>query len=247
MKTPVNISLNRETLPEQVASQIEEMILNESRVPDDKLPSERELSARMGVSRNVVREATRVLLSRGLVEIRPGNGTYIRALSSSDASKPIGRLLRLRSGNTFGRLHEVRGTLEVEIAGLAAERATPEDIQRLEQALEGQQLNSDDPEKFTRFDLEFHSALAAATHNELYSLLLEPITDLLLEFRLAAYEFDKHHAVEGGLNHHQLLLDTVRAGDAEEARQVMRDHLNQTKMLYLSSQEDGLKKEDTNI
>lgn len=238
-----NISLTRETLPKQVAAQIEELILSESLCPNDKLSSERDLASRLGVSRNVVREAVQVLVSRGLVEIRPGNGTYIRELSSTDASKSIGRLLRLRSGNMFDKLHEIRGTLEVEIAGLAAERATPEDIQGLEKVLEGQRLTKDDPEKFTCLDLEFHSVLAAAAHNELYSLLLDPITDLLLEFRLLTYKYDKQHAVEGGLIHHQLLLDTVRTRDVEKTRQVMRDHLKQAGMLYLSSREQNSRKE----
>lgn len=224
--------LHRDRLYEQVADQIQEMIVIESLRPGDRLPSERLLAERLGVSRTVIREAVRVLSERCLVAVKPGSGTYVQELSPSAAGASIGLYLRTRqSSNQYQDLNEVRRTLEVEIAGLAADRATDEDIGALDTAIEGLTKFAEDEEHFTRYDLDFHSALATATHNELYSVLMAPITELLLEFRLTAYRVDKQGAIEGALTFHQEILDRIKAGDPKGARQAMRLHLDQAERL----------------
>ena len=232
MNDKLDFPLRRERLYEQVANQIERLIVEESFRPGDKLPSERNLAERLGVSRTVIREATRVLSVRGLVAVKPGSGTYIQALSVNSAAAPISLFLKLQqAANTFQNLHEIRLTLEVDIAGLAAQRATDEDIAAMEAAIEAMATYVKDAEQFVQYDLAFHSALAAATQNDLYSVLLTPITDLLLEFRLAAYRYDAQASIEGGLIHHRRILERVKAQDSEGARQAMRDHLDQAQSL----------------
>ncbi len=229
----LDFPLHRDRLYEQVADQIERLIVSDSLRPGDKLPSERELAEQLKVSRTVIREATRVLSVRGLVEVKPGSGTYIQELSPSNASAPIGLFLKLRrAADAFENLLEIRYTLEVAIAGLAAERATGEDIAVMEAAIEAMAAHVEDAEQFVQHDLAFHSGLAAATHNDLYGVLLTPITDLLLDFRLTAYRYDAQSAIEGGLTYHRRILSQVRARDAEGARQAMRDHLHQAQNLF---------------
>jgi len=233
MDSRLDFSLQRDRLYEQVANQIEKLIIDELFRPGDKLPGERDLAERLGVSRTVIREATRVLSVCGLVDVKPGSGTYIQKLSPGNAAAPIGLFLKLQhAANSFQNLCEVRFTLEVDIAGLAAERATDEDIVAMEAATEEMAGHIADAEQFVQYDLDFHSALATATDNDLYSVLLTPITDLLLDFRLTAYHYDVQGSIEGGLTHHRCILERVKARDAEGARRAMREHLVQAQSLF---------------
>ena len=233
MAATLDFSLRRDRLYEQVVAQIEQLIFKEALRPGDKLPSERILAERLGVSRAVIRETTRVLSARGLVEVNPGSGTYIREPSVNNAAAPIGLYLKLRqAANAFQNLCEIRLTLEVDIAGLAAERASDEDMAAMQAAIGASTVHVQDAEEFVQHDLAFHSALARATHNDLYGVLLTPITDLLLDFRLTAYHYDPQGAIEGSLTHHRHILEQVQERHVEGARQAMREHLAQAQSLF---------------
>lgn len=227
-----DISLKRDRLYDQVAIQIEKLIMEESFCPGDKLPGERDLAERIGISRTVVREATRVLNVRGLVKIKPGKGTFVQKLTPNDAAGSISLFLKLQqSANTLLNLCEIRFTLETAIAGLAAERATNYDIASMEAAIQDMAGHVENEHQFVEYDFAFHSALADATHNELYSVLLAPITDLLLEFRLIAYRYDTKGSIDGGLTHHSRILKQIKMRDKEGAREAMREHLCQAQSL----------------
>jgi len=242
MPTTFDFPIHRDSLHEQVADRIQGLIVDESLHPGDRLPGERDLAERVGVSRTVIREAIHVLRVRGLVEVRPGSGTYIRELSPNDAAAPIGLLLKLRQvSDRYDDLHEIRRTLEVDIAGLAAERATEKDIAALEEAIKGMAAHPEHADQFTRCDLAFHEALAAATHNDLYTVLLTPITDLLLEFRLTAYTHDPQGSIEGALTYHRRILSQIKNRDPQGARQAMRDHLRQASSLMEAARQDTAK------
>jgi GntR family transcriptional repressor for pyruvate dehydrogenase complex len=232
MDDAFDFSPRRDLLYEQVADRVQQMIVDEALHPDERLPSERNLAERMGVSRSVIREAMRVLKVRGLIEVRPGSGTYVQELSLGDVSAPIGLLLSMRQvPGRYRNLLEVRCTLEVAIAGLAAQRATQEDILAMEAAIAGSEANTTDGERFIGYDLAFHAALAAATHNELYSVLLSPIASLSFEFRMTTFSYDARGTIDGALVHHRQILDQVQARNPEGARQAMRDHLDQAEAL----------------
>jgi GntR family transcriptional repressor for pyruvate dehydrogenase complex len=218
------LSLHRARLYEQIADQIQDLIVARSLQPGDKLPSERELAEQLGISRTVVREAIRTLSVRGLVKVKPGCGTYVQALSPAAALASIELLLRLRhTPESLDNLYEIRRMVEIEIAGLAAERATKEDCAALEAAIDGMIANIDDPEPFTNHDMTFHSALAAATHNDFFSALLSPISNLWLEVILISYHAPG--AAEEGLGHHRNILRWVKERDPEQARGAMRAHI----------------------
>ena len=232
MKKDLDIPLKRDKLYDQVANQIEKLIIEESFHPGDKLPSERNLAVQIGISRTVVREATRILNVRGLVKIKPGKGTFVQKLTPNDAAAPISLFLKLQqSANTFLNLCEVRFTLETEIAGLAAEKATDKDITAMEAAVQDMAGHVENEHEFVEYDLAFHSSVAEATQNDLYSILLAPITDLLLEFRLTAYSCDSQRSIEGGLTHHSRILNQIKKRDRKGAQSAMRDHLVQAQSL----------------
>ena len=107
----------------------------------------------------------------------------------------------------------------------------------MESALEAMETHVGEVDRFTQSDLAFHSALTRAAHNDLYAVLLGPIADLSLEFRIAAYHYDAQSAVEGALIHHRRILDMVKARDPEGARQAMHDHLDQASSVMRAAQE----------
>lgn len=225
-----DLALSRDKLYKQVADQLQELILANSLRPGDRLPGERELAERMSVSRTVIREAIRVLSDRGLVLVKSGCGTYVRELSSESAAASIELLLRLKHRpEAFQSVYEVRRIIEVEAAGLAAERATEDDVLLLEAAIEGMTSNRSDPGAYAEHDAAFHTAVAAATHNELVEVLLGPIAELLtdtIRVSLAA-----PGATEDGLNHHRNVLEQIKARDPQQARRAMRAHIEHAQAL----------------
>ncbi len=236
------LQVRRESLSEQVAEKIQQSIIQGQLRPGDRLPPERELGEQLGVSRTVIREATKQLQERGLVKVLTGSGTYVSKIEPAAISQSIG-LFMWGHGHAFRDLLEIRKMLEVEIAGHAAERATDEDIQQLESALEqmvaglpGVHQDAAGLEKFVQADLLFHQIMARASKNSLLPLLLAPITDLLLEFSRQASSL--HGAPENAIHFHRTLLQVVRDRDGERCRAVMRDHLSNAEKFL--DQMDGI-------
>ena len=114
-------------LYEKIALHIEDLVGSGKLQPGNRLPSERELAEGLGVGRGVVREAVKLLAERGLVTISRGRGTFVSQVDVKLYSEQLGRFFR-RGGHSYNDLHEVRQILEVEIAGLAAQKATKEDL-----------------------------------------------------------------------------------------------------------------------
>jgi GntR family transcriptional repressor for pyruvate dehydrogenase complex len=237
-------SLQRDRLYTQVADRIEKLIADEALRPGDKLPGEREMADRMGVSRTVVREAIRVLGVRGLVAVKTGCGTYVQEPSARDAAASIERFLKLRQASEpFTHIHEVRRMIEVETAGLAAERATARDLARLQDTIDSMSAHRQDLDAYIGHDQAFHEGLAEATHNSLFGVLLNPISDLLHQMILVSVQAPG--AVDAGLNHHRNILEQVRRHAPEAARQAMRDHLAEARKLVETVQHQGPHHQDS--
>src|SRR5213596_1650457 len=117
-------------LSDKVADLMLRSITSRDLQPGDRLPSERELGEQFGVSRTVVREAVRALVAKGVIEVRSGSGLRVAAVNAAAVSESMSLYVH-GGGIDFERVHEVRTLLEVHIAGLAAERASAEDIERL--------------------------------------------------------------------------------------------------------------------
>ncbi len=225
--------LKQNHLYDEVVSRIREMILSGEITTGAKLPSERELADQLGVSRVVIRDATRILNTQGLLEIRPGSGTYVRTVGTDHVVDSIGLFLRMNHKATeLDKLLEVRFALEMDIAGLAAQRATPDDIKRLEENIHAMEQANGNVTAFTRLDYEFHQLLATVTRNELFSMLLEPLSGLLLEFRERTYIHDSEEATQGALIYHNRILDLIKRKDSVGAKEAMRDHLRQAEEVY---------------
>jgi len=190
--------------------------------PGDRLPPERELVARLGVSRTVVREALNALESRGLIEITQGRGAVVTNDNTSAVREALGLLLRGRS-QTLWHLLEVRKILEVEIAGFAAGRAAPEDVDDMRSALEKMRAKIDVPGGFVDADLEFYALLARTTRNPVLLATIEPIGELLRASRRVTGSNPAN--ARRALDEHESILERVEARDHEGARREMRAHL----------------------
>jgi GntR family transcriptional repressor for pyruvate dehydrogenase complex len=209
-------------LSDKVAEMMLDTILSRRLNVGDRLPSERELGEQFGVSRTVVREAVRALVAKGVIEVRSGSGLRVAAVDASAVRESMS--LYLRGGELdFEKVHEVRVHLETHLAGLAAERATPDDLAALREVHERMRREADDVEAASRDDLEFHRVIARATHNELYLLLMDSIGGALIDIR-------RQNLASGStpmtLGQHEGVLEAIAAHDADAARAAMRAHLD---------------------
>ncbi|MGM0569083.1 FadR/GntR family transcriptional regulator [Marinobacter sp.] len=179
-----------------------------------RLPVEADLAESLGVSRNTVREAVRVLAHVGMLETRQGDGTYVR--STRDPGESLRRIGRSRLRDQL----EVRIMLEAEAAGLAARRRTANDIERMTAALDRRARAGDDLEQRIAHDEAFHHALVEAAHNpallELYRYFAQSVAETIQRTEQEA------DLPEPSQEDHELLLAAVRQQNSDKAAQLAR-------------------------
>jgi GntR family transcriptional regulator, transcriptional repressor for pyruvate dehydrogenase complex len=202
------------------------MLISGGLNPGERLPPERELCARLNVSRTVVREALNLLEARGLISIEHGRGAVVSGGNIGAVRDTLGLILRVRP-KALWELLEMRKILEVEISGLAAERATVEDIEAMRTQLERMVASIDTPRGYVDADVEFHASLARGARNGVLLTMLEPIVDLLRASRRVSASRRPGSALRA-LGEHEEILRRVEVGDAEGARREMRAHLANT-------------------
>jgi len=202
--------VSRSTLVESVIARLEELITSGEWAVGLRVPPEPELVKALGVSRNTVREAVRALVHAGLLDPRPGDGTYVRASTGLDAALE-------RAARRWGAIDalEVRSMLERDAARLAAQRRDDADVAAIEAALAGRHLaHADDSRAFVEADAAFHTAVVAATHNhvliELYAHLAAPLRESVTE--VLSVDANAHDFAS-----HQALARAIREGDPAAA------------------------------
>ncbi len=220
--------VDRTSVADSVIEQLEGLIFGGLQ-PGEALPSEGKLAEALGVSRLTVREATRTLAARGLLEIRQGRRPTIAAPNGGLIGDFFKTAVR-RDPRALLDLLDVRRALEVHIAVLAARRATKSDIADMEMSINVMRAGEDESEAFHAADVRFHENLAAASGNRMLVFLIEAFADPLRESRLRS--FAGHRARGGGIEdviqQHQAILDAVKAGSPKAAAEAMRYHLQQT-------------------
>lgn len=228
--TPLPISIapleREQRLYERVVEKVLELITNNTWKPGYRIPTERELAEAFGVSRTVVREAVKALEAQGVLESSTGSGVYVRAADSSMVSRSLQTYIQLSQQVDFEiRLNEVRRILEVEIAALAAERATPEQRANLRSICQQMRVGGKTAQQMAELDFSVHITLAEATQNELFKVLLTPLINQLREQIVLTWEGYGKRPVNTVLNQHEAIVAAVEAGDVGAARQAMTHHL----------------------
>lgn len=207
---------------EEIVTKIKNMISQGKLRSGDQLPAERELSEVFKVSRSSVREALRTLESQGYLESRQGDGTYIARQPVETLVQPLASEI-LTKKDALAELFEMRRLIEPQLAFLAAERASPEEIVEMEKILSIQEERVSKGESGTDFDKTFHYTLAKATKNNVLIRIMDSVMDALTESR------DQYLQVEGrperSLYRHRELLRVIKDGDKELAAEIMREHL----------------------
>ncbi len=207
---------------EEIVDEIKDLI-NQGRLKwGDQLPTERELSETFKVSRTCVREAFRILESQGFLESRPGNGTYVTSNAIDSLIQPLASFI-LKEKDYQLELFEMRRLLESQLAYLAAERATPENMIKMEKILRRQEEHIVNSETGSDSDSEFHHALAEATNNRILLHVMNTTMEFLAESR-ESYLLGEERAKKS-LPHHKKIFSAIKKGDGELAAQAMHEHI----------------------
>ena len=211
---------------EQVVSHVRQLIERGEVRPGDRLPAERDLALQIGVSRPTVRAGLRALAAMGVVQSRHGSGTFIPAGPPSLGTEALSFLAALH-GFTREEMYEARRILEVGASGLAAERATPDQIATLAEEVAGLFASMDDPEVFLVHDINFHRAVAAASGNPIVASLVEMVSALYYESRRDTAARASERDLRDAAEMHRRIYQAIRAHDAASARDSMQTHLLQ--------------------
>lgn len=187
-----------------------------------RLPSERQLSASLGVGRSAVREALAALEILGIVVVRPGSGTYLRDSASELLPRTLSWGMMLGAPRTR-ELVELRGGLEVQVVRLAAERITDEGITRLGEHLDAMRASRGDLASFVEADARFHGEIASSAGNQVLRELLQSIRSLLRIWADRALEGDDDAAT--AVDEHAAIFAAVRDHDADAAASAMAAHM----------------------
>jgi len=217
------------SLPQEVVNQIGEMITNGHLSPGDRLLSERQLAEIFKVSRTAVREGLAKLGSMGILEIRPGEGAYVREFSLDFLVEPLSAGLLtalLGEGEAIKQLLEVREILESKIVVLATERATNQDISLLKLHASRVMGNIDEGSDASKTDTDFHISLAAATHNKILYNIMLMLSRLMKEtYGPARVKMLRGSNAKIYGEHHFRICEAIENRRRKEAQQIMLEHL----------------------
>lgn len=212
-------------LTDQLLASFKDLISRGALRPGEKLPPERELAQKFGVSRSSLRSALKVLDVMGVVTQRVGDGTYLGANAERALSRPLEFLVQLEGISAF-ELLETRLIVEPELAARAAERASAEEVAAIAASIE--QMKKQGGPRFIQADAEFHKAIFKAAGNRLCDRIFGLIHRAMLDsIALTARMVAGEHT----LRMHRRILDAIRKRDPEAARRAMRLHLEEAGQL----------------
>ncbi|MBZ0302836.1 MAG: FadR family transcriptional regulator [Anaerolineae bacterium] len=213
----------RDTLTRQVIETIKRFILQEDLKPGAQLPSERELSEALTVSRNIVREALSALVAQGIVVKLAGKGNFVGEYDQKQLMTSLPLTLGERSQSLLA-FQEARAALEVGAVGLIVDRVTDEEIDYLQALIDIQHQKHRDGKSTIKEDIDFHLKLLAITHNK----VIEDMSPLVIEvFRRTLIEAPSSLRInpERIINEHQRIVDALRVRDHEAALKEIVIHL----------------------
>lgn len=213
---------------DEVVDGIRRMITGGELGPGDRLPVEKDLAERLGVSRGSLREGVRALSILGILDTRQGAGTYVTSLDPSVLLAPLQLVVDLHGETTARAFHAVRRVLETEAAGLAARRITPEALTEARAVLDevSRMLDASpvDHERFMEADVAFHRIVASQAGNPVLAALVETLAGRTVRERLWRGRHEQG-AEASTVADHEAIWRALAAGDADAARVRMAAHL----------------------
>lgn len=210
-------------MTDQAIERIKEMIVSGELAPGDRLPPEKELSERLGLSRNSLREAVKALEVSRVLDVRRGDGTYVTSLEPRLLLEAISFVIDLHDSRALLEIFAVRRALEAEATAIAAQRATAEDVATLTASIESVAGGSD-IEALVEHDVMFHRHIIQLAGNQYLASLLEGLTSATLRARLWR-GLTQEGAIERTLTEHRAITAAVEAGDVSLARSLATVHV----------------------
>lgn len=241
-KTPAVFSnLNSEkngTTAEEVVVRMRDMIHNGELSPGDRLPPERDLAKLLGVSRPTLRAGIRSLATVGILQSRQGAGTFVAERDESPTldGSPL-RMLSALHGFTSDEMFEARLALEMSIAGMAAERATSEQMTLMAEEITGMYASLGDPEQYLIHDMQFHQTIAAASNNRILTSLMNMVATILFDTRSKTVK--RARDLKESAEQHHNIYRAMRERDRVAAARAMHDHLIETQKAQRLEEEDN--------
>jgi GntR family transcriptional repressor for pyruvate dehydrogenase complex len=226
-------SIKHTRISDQIVHQVKTLISEGKLKPGDRLPPERELINEFGVSRPSLREGLKTLVAVGFLEIK-GKRTFIKSVASESMENPLSLIIKADTQKIFD-LIEVRKALEAWGAFLAAQRATGEDIKRLENILEEMRNAFEQGRSWEKQDADFHLGIAQATHNTIQIHIMSTIYDLLRESMVRV--FKDRSKVKKLLDHHHRMFSAIKNHSPDKARERTLEHLNYVELEVKASKD----------
>lgn len=210
-------------LADQVTSDLQAMIFNKYS-PGDRLPVENELAQLFSVSRITIREAISKLSTMGIIDVRQGDGTFVKRLSPASFMQPMLPMLAL-SDVDLADVFDVRLLIESRAAELAAERITEEEQKKLQNTFDimEQATLSNEIRKYNELDVQFHKEIAAISGNQVIAVICELITEMIRESIFYSCHIPSH--IMNSVIYHNRIYNAIKDHNAPLAAQMMREHL----------------------
>lgn len=223
--------VKRESVSDQVFEQLKSNILTGEWKPNEKIPSENELTEQFGVSRVSIRQALQRLAAIGLIKTKIGEGSFISELNVGVVMNHMIPAVYLNN-NSLSEILEFRRTIEGKVTELAVEKATTEEIEELAEIYHEMEKEKDNLEAFSKADYQFHYLLGKMTKNTLFTQLFNILHNDLSN---AFSEIVTARGNKAGLHYHKLILEAIQARDSKKAKSFMDEHMEE---LYASFHEN---------
>lgn len=220
-------TLEKKKTYQVIVDKITEFFLAGNLKPGERLPSERELASQFKVSRTSIREALRTMEQNGLIEIRQGGGSYIKATDFQSRKEEITAAIIKAENHLVYEMLELRRALEVESAFLAAKRATSTDLEKLRTALENMAVSTQNIELGHKADLDFHIGIVESTHNSIFINLIHTLSDHMKDTIRATrrHRFTDPSRYEDTMDEHKEIYLAIASGNADKAKGLMEEHI----------------------
>ena len=231
--------VKKKRIYEDIVGQIKNLIKKGKLKSGDRLPPERELAEIFQVSRNSVREAIRALEEKQLIRSMPGDGTYV-IIEEDMIVEPLARAIKHEKDKLY-EIFQFRKLIEPEIAFLAAENVSLQDIKKLESVVDKQKRMINDGKKSIKLDEDFHLFLSHMSKNTIFLRITQTLNDILGETRAEIFQKKSRKLVS--LEGHQKVLKAVKQRNPNLARKTMKEHIRSIeKIVFVKESEEDLKK-----
>lgn len=232
-------SIKPKKIYEEVSEAILGMIKNGTLKPGDKLLPVHQLAEQFQVGRSAVREALSALRAMRLIEMKQGEGTYVKNFTPSALTSSLSTTLLMKQEDIVN-LFEVRKVLEVGVVGAAALKRTDENIHNMKRWLDEMQKGMGDEQAGEKADFHFHMAIAEASHNNILLELMNHVSEMIAEAigetrRIVLY--GEQTTAERLLEEHRKIYEAVLKNDVEAAQQAMQNHLTNVECMVIGTEE----------